>query len=136
MVMRTNAVLAALAAAALAATTAACSSSTANHVTSSTGPAGSSHAAASAAASATSAAAISVSGFAFAPATLTVSPGQQVTVANHDSVAHTVTATGGAFDTGDITPGGSATFTAPAKAGDYPYDCTIHPFMKGTLTVR
>ncbi|MFE4060323.1 cupredoxin domain-containing protein [Streptomyces sp. NPDC059096] len=80
---------------------------------------------------------MTIDNFAYAPSALTVAPGSKVTVVNKDSVAHTLTATTGkAFDTGTIGPGKTATFTAPAKAGAYPYICTIHPFMKGTLTVR
>ncbi|MFF2811339.1 cupredoxin domain-containing protein [Streptomyces sp. NPDC058000] len=80
---------------------------------------------------------IAIKDFVFRPAALTVRPGAKVTVVNEDDVAHTVTATGAKpFDTGTVAPGRSATFTAPAKAGDYPYICAIHPNMKGTLTVR
>ena len=97
-----------------------------------------------AASSASSSAAVAATGsqividnFKFAPSTLTVSPGQKVTVVNKDSTTHTLTAkTGNAFDTGDIASGASATFTAPTKAGTYPYICTIHQFMTGTLTVK
>jgi plastocyanin len=79
---------------------------------------------------------IDIKNFAFNPASLTVKAGAVVTVTNSDSTTHTVTATGAkAFDTGDIAPGRTATFTAPSKAGSYPFICTIHPFMKGTLTV-
>ncbi|MFG1806783.1 cupredoxin domain-containing protein [Streptomyces sp. NPDC049040] len=79
---------------------------------------------------------IGIKNFAFGPGTLTVKPGSVVTVTNNDSTTHTLTATGAkAFDTGDIAAGKTVTFTAPAKAGSYPYICTIHPFMKGTLTV-
>ncbi|WP_327292259.1 cupredoxin domain-containing protein [Streptomyces sp. NBC_01198] len=82
------------------------------------------------------AARIDIKNFAFDPATLTVKPGTVVTVTNSDSTPHTVTASGAkAFDTGDIAAGRTVTFTVPAKAGTYPYTCTIHPFMKGTLTV-
>lgn len=82
------------------------------------------------------AATLTIKDFAFSPATLTVKPGTVVTVDNQDSTPHTATATGSkAFDTGTITPGKKATFTAPSKPGSYPYICTIHPFMKGTLTV-
>ncbi|WP_194892415.1 cupredoxin domain-containing protein [Catenulispora pinisilvae] len=81
------------------------------------------------------AAQIVIDNFAFSPANLTVHPGQAVTVVNHDSVTHTLTAAGGTFDTGDINPGKSATFTAPATAGNYPYVCSIHASMHGTLTV-
>ncbi|WP_030182734.1 cupredoxin domain-containing protein [Streptomyces violaceorubidus] len=80
---------------------------------------------------------VTISDFKFQPASLTVSPGATITVVNDDTTTHTLTATkSGAFDTGDIDPGKSATFSAPSKPGDFPYDCTIHPFMKGTLTVE
>ncbi|MET7813996.1 cupredoxin family copper-binding protein [Streptomyces sp. NPDC005395] len=80
---------------------------------------------------------ITIQDFKFQPASLTVSAGAEVTVVNKDTTTHTVTASkGGSFDTGDIAPGKSATFTAPSKPGDFPYTCTIHPFMKGTLTVE
>ncbi|WP_225447050.1 cupredoxin domain-containing protein [Streptacidiphilus sp. PB12-B1b] len=80
---------------------------------------------------------IVISNFAYTPMDLTVSPGQKVTVVNHDSTAHTLTAaTGGAFDTGSIAPGASGSFTAPAKPGSYRYICSIHQFMHGTVTVR
>jgi plastocyanin len=79
---------------------------------------------------------IVIDNFAFAPGTLTVKPGAKVTVTNKDTTTHTVTATTGkAFDTGNVAPGASGTFTAPTKPGSYPYICSIHPFMKGTLTV-
>jgi plastocyanin len=77
-----------------------------------------------------------IDNFAYSPANLTVHPGQTVTVVNHDSATHTLTAAGGStFDTGAINPGKTATFTAPATAGTYPYVCSIHASMHGTLTV-
>lgn len=79
---------------------------------------------------------IDIKNFAFNPATLTVKAGAVVTVTNSDTTTHTVTATGAkTFDTGDIAVGKTVTFTAPAKAGSYPFICTIHTFMHGTLTV-
>ncbi|MGN6251515.1 MAG: cupredoxin domain-containing protein [Marmoricola sp.] len=64
-----------------------------------------------------------------------VAPGATVTVRNDDSVAHTVTAdSAGGFDV-TVAPGKTATFTAPSKPGDYPYHCTYHGNMHGTLTV-
>jgi plastocyanin len=80
---------------------------------------------------------ITMKNFAFSPTTLNVTAGEKVTVVNEDSVAHTVTASeGGAFDTGSIAGGKSGTFTAPSKAGSYPFVCTFHSNMKGTLIVR
>jgi plastocyanin len=82
------------------------------------------------------AATITISNFVFSPANLTVQPGEKVTVMNKDTTAHTVTSTpAGAFDTGDIAGGASASFTAPTKAGTYDYMCSIHQFMRGVLTV-
>ncbi len=78
---------------------------------------------------------ITISNYKFVPATLRVHPGQTITVANHDGVAHTVTSASGHFDTGNIQPGASVTFKAPMSAGSFPYICSIHQFMTGTLTV-
>ena len=66
---------------------------------------------------------------------ITVKPGATVTVKNEDTTTHTNTADNGEWDTGNIDAGSSATFTAPTKAGDYKFHCTIHSFMTGTLTV-
>ena len=64
-----------------------------------------------------------------------VMPGSKVTVKNEDATAHTVTAdSGGAFDV-TVDAGKSATFTAPGKPGSYPFHCTYHSNMHGTLTV-
>ncbi|MEU7059142.1 cupredoxin domain-containing protein [Streptomyces sp. NPDC046197] len=83
------------------------------------------------------AARIAMKNFAFDPATVAVKAGQKVVVVNEDSVAHTVTATQGKeFDTGNIDGGKSGTFTAPSKSGSYPFVCTYHSNMKGTLIVR
>ena len=78
---------------------------------------------------------IVISNFMFIPAAQTVRPGQTVTVVNRDQVAHTVSSTSGGFSTGDIQPGRSVTFTAPDRPGTFPYLCSIHQYMSGTLTV-
>ncbi|MBT2526830.1 cupredoxin domain-containing protein [Streptomyces sp. ISL-99] len=80
---------------------------------------------------------ITIKNFTFKPADLTVGPGTKVTVINEDSTPHTVTASDSkAFDTGNIAAGKTVTFTAPTSAGTYAYICTIHQYMKGSLTVR
>ena len=58
-----------------------------------------------------------------------------VKVTNKDSATHTLTATNGAFNTGDITQNQTKTFKAPTKPGKYSYICDIHQYMMGTLTV-
>jgi plastocyanin len=79
--------------------------------------------------------AITIQNFAFSPARLTVAAGATVTVTNKDQVAHTLTATKGGFDTGEIAAGQSKSFTAPNNPGTYPYICSIHQYMSGTLVV-
>lgn len=75
---------------------------------------------------------MTISGFAFS--TLTVMPGTTVTVMNADSAAHTVKVNGTDVDV-KVPGGGTATFTAPTKAGTYPLTCDFHPQMHGVLTV-
>jgi plastocyanin len=79
---------------------------------------------------------ITISNFMFSPMHASVAPGSTVSVTNKDSVTHTLTATGGRFNSGDIGPGQTKTFTAPAKAGTYDYICNIHQYMMGTIVVR
>jgi plastocyanin len=71
----------------------------------------------------------------FNPATLTVRRGERIVWVNKDLFPHTVTSATQAFDSGSIAPDGSWSFT-PRKAGSYPYGCTFHPTMKGTITVQ
>jgi plastocyanin len=77
---------------------------------------------------------VTISGFAFAPATVTVRVGEGVTWRNQDGTAHTATS-GFAWTTGDIAPGDSATITF-RKAGMFDYICAIHPTMTGRVVVR
>ena len=79
--------------------------------------------------------AVAIGGFEFSPASITINVGDRVTWTNSDAVGHTATATSGAFDTGNIAQGESATvrFT---QAGTYAYICTPHPSMTGTIRVR
>jgi plastocyanin len=72
----------------------------------------------------------------FSLTSITVAPGADVEVQNDGKATHTVTADDGAFDAGQVAPGSTATFTAPAEPGDYGYHCKIHPSMTGTLTVE
>jgi plastocyanin len=80
---------------------------------------------------------IAISGSAYS-GSMTVKPGQQVTVTNEDPADHTLTSrTAGLFNTGTIPAGGgTATFTAPTAPGSYPFFCRIHLAMNGTLVVQ
>jgi plastocyanin len=82
-----------------------------------------------------SAATITIEGFSFGDP-VTVSPGAQITVVNKDSVQHTVTSDiAGPFKT-YIKGNSQETFTAPTAPGSYPFHCSAHPNMHGTLIVR
>ncbi len=65
-----------------------------------------------------------------------VAAGGEVTFKNSDAAPHTMTADDGAFDSGRVEPGATATVMAPADPGDYAFHCEIHPDMKATLTVE
>lgn len=78
--------------------------------------------------------AVQIADSAFAPATVTVAAGGSVTWTNVDDRPHTVTADGGAFDSGNLDSGQSftRTFTTP---GTFTYLCAYHPEMRATVVV-
>jgi plastocyanin len=63
-----------------------------------------------------------------------VATGRTVTFDNRDSQAHTATGANGSFDTGTI-PAGEVSRVTFDEPGTFPYICSFHPFMKGTVTV-
>lgn len=76
----------------------------------------------------------------YLPASATVSAGIPIQWDNPTASHHTVTHDGCeldgpcAFDSGSVAPNGS--FTLPGlPPGRYPYHCTLHPIMRGILTV-
>lgn len=75
---------------------------------------------------------VTISGFAFGPAAITINAGDTITWTNQDAAPHT--ATGSGFDTGNLAKGQSGSHTF-ATAGTFSYVCSIHPSMKGTVTV-
>ena len=80
------------------------------------------------------AARVLIAGFAYCPTTAVVRAGEQLSWTNADSAAHTVTARGGAFDSGTLAHGDS--WSLPTlRPGMYDYFCRIHPWMRGQLTV-
>ncbi len=78
---------------------------------------------------------IAIANMAFSPATMTIAKGTTITWKNDDGVAHTSTSNSGAWDTGNISPGGSAT-TMFSTAGTFPFHCSYHPTMTGTIVVQ
>ena len=63
-----------------------------------------------------------------------IAPGTTVTWTNGDTVAHTVTADDGLFDSGVLEPGQSYS-TWLGGSGTVAYHCDIHPDMKGSVVV-
>jgi len=79
--------------------------------------------------------AVQMADMAFAPATVTVTPGSTVTWTNNDSVPHLVSfGDQGPQSSETIDPG--ETFEATfEEAGSYAYVCTLHPGMTGVVEV-
>jgi plastocyanin len=71
----------------------------------------------------------------FSPDPATAKVGQTVAWRNADSITHTASADGGAFNTGNIAPGATSSPIAMTAAGSFGYHCQIHPSMVGTLNV-
>jgi plastocyanin len=81
---------------------------------------------------------ITIKNFAFDPSTLTVKTGTVVTWINQDGATHALASDAGspaAFSSDPLSPGTSYTFTF-TQPGTYPYHCSIHPSMKGTIIVQ
>lgn len=78
---------------------------------------------------------VGIENFAYAPADVTAAVGETITWTNSDSAPHTATLDDGACDTGNIAQNASAGLVFDA-AGTYPYHCTVHPNMKGTITIQ
>ena len=72
---------------------------------------------------------------AFGANPLTVSVGTTVTWTNNDSIAHDSVSNGGLWSSPVLSPGQSFQFKF-TTAGTFPYRCTIHPNMVGTVTVQ
>jgi plastocyanin len=79
------------------------------------------------------------------PATLTVKKGDKITVTNKDTLPHTVTSGTGPtdpnsakqFDTSIIEAGATADIeTTNINPAEYPFHCTVHPYMMGKLVVQ
>jgi len=78
---------------------------------------------------------VDIVNFAFNPDTVTISVGDTVRWTNNDgAISYTATSTTGVFDSGTLGNGQQFSFTF-TQAGIYPYHCSIHPSMTGTITV-
>jgi plastocyanin len=80
--------------------------------------------------------AVAISGFSFSPANLTVAVGDTVTWTNSDAQGHTATADDASWDSGSIGGSGGTQTVTFSTAGSFPYHCSVHPEMTGTITVQ
>jgi plastocyanin len=76
---------------------------------------------------------VKMRGFAFHPATITISRGDVVKWKNRDTVTHT--STGSSWDSGRMAPGDVFRHRF-RRSGTFDYRCTIHSGMNGTVIVR
>lgn len=76
-----------------------------------------------------------IRGFAFQPAEVRVGVGERVTWVNCDEDPHTSTADGGEWASPLLVPGDAFTQVFET-AGELPYHCEPHPFMRGRVIVE
>jgi amicyanin len=78
---------------------------------------------------------VKIDNFSFEPQTLTVAVGTTVTWTNRDDIPHTSVSTEGVWKSKVMDTDEKFSYTF-AKAGTYPYYCTIHPKMTGKVVVQ
>ena len=78
---------------------------------------------------------IRIDNFTFGPETVIVAPGTAVTWINSDDIPHTVVAQSKLFRSKTLDTDDHYTFTFEAP-GEYPYFCSLHPHMTGTVVVK
>jgi plastocyanin len=76
---------------------------------------------------------VTITNFSFRPAKLTVKAGSRVTWTNKDEEPHTVV--GGDLKSKVLGNSGATYSHTFSKPGTYNYNCSIHPFMHGTVVV-
>lgn len=85
---------------------------------------------------------VTIRNFTFVPRQMVLAVNQRVVIVNRDTVAHTWSAaphSGWSYDSGNLAPGGRATFAGFRRPGRYRVLCLYHaemPSMTGVVTVR
>lgn len=72
---------------------------------------------------------------AFVPNPANVAQASVVTWSNTDSITHDIVSDTGVWDSGRLGPNENFKFTFATK-GTFPYHCSIHPNMTGTIVVQ
>jgi plastocyanin len=71
----------------------------------------------------------------FEPNVLRIAAGTTVQWTNHGQHRHTISADNGKWESGEVAPGNSYTYTF-AWPGTYPYHCNVHADMRGRIVVK
>jgi 3',5'-cyclic-AMP phosphodiesterase len=79
---------------------------------------------------------IGIDNFQFTPPTLEVKAGTRVAWVNDDDVPHLIASSTGKFKSSQVLDTGGRFELTLAKAGTYPYFCSLHPKMQGTIVVK
>ncbi len=80
---------------------------------------------------------VAIQAMKFNPATIEIQAGDSVRWKNEMGMTHTSTSDDGtSWDTGDIAANTTSAAQTLSVKGTYPYHCSIHPFMKGTVVVK
>lgn len=78
---------------------------------------------------------VDIVNFSFSPQTVTIKAGDSVTWTEKETFFHSTTSDTGLWDSGGLALNATFTFTFTTP-GTYPYHCTPHPSMKGTVIVQ
>ena len=78
---------------------------------------------------------VKIDNFTFNPQQITVKAGDTVTWVNHDDIPHTVTSKTKLFKSKALDTDDKFSFTF-ATPGTYPYFCSLHPMMTGSIVVE
>jgi plastocyanin len=79
---------------------------------------------------------VTIDNFTFGPNTLTVKAGTTVTWVNHDDIPHAVVSDDHAAFRSKVLDTDQAFSFTFAKAGVFPYFCSLHPHMTGKVVVQ
>lgn len=93
-------------------------------------------AARAAGASDTGAGAVSIDNFAFTPKVLHARRNQSVTWTNHDDVPHRIQSANAKFAASTVLDTRASYTVVLGTPGEYPYFCSLHPTMTGTIIVQ
>lgn len=77
---------------------------------------------------------VDIVSFTFSPDPINITVGTTVRWTNQDGVLHTSTSDGAVWDSGNLSNGQQFSYTFNI-AGSYPYHCSVHPSMLGTINV-